>query len=274
MSSADSDTLLNTDKAQQSTAKLMTSEEVGSPSVKTWTLNNLAQEEIKKEEKVRSGVIEQLRKEVEPQVLQQTSLIKKNAYEEAYKKGNDEGFKQGLQAGKLEGKKQALKDAGEALKPQVKSLQELSEFMCHPYQKISEEVFSNLVKMVIKISEKIIRVEIAKDSDWVFEVLKKAVAKLPSESKPTEIYLNSEDLSVVEAHLDPLKKNWTLFSDDRLSRGTCRVIQDSSSLTDDWELKLETIMADIQLTSQSILVDEEGASTKQSEEPELTQKSD
>ena len=266
--------LSNSDNAEQSTAKLMTSDEISTPSLQKWTLSNLADEEVRKEQAVRSEVIEQLRKEVEPQVLQQTSLIKKNAYEEAYNKGHDEGFKQGLQAGKLEGKKQALKQAEDALKPQVKSLQNLSEFMCQPYQKISEDVFANLVEMVIKISKKIIKTEITYDSDWIIQVLEEAVAKLPSESKPTELYLNSEDLSVIEAHYDPLNKNWQLFSDDKLQKGTCRVVQEATSLIDDWQVKLEAIMEEIQLTSQTILADEENSTSNQPKEDGLTSTAD
>ncbi len=240
------------EELEQQSCQVLPKDSILTPSIKTWHLSNLKQNEVDKAEKVRSDVLDKLRKEVEPQVEKQASIIKKNAYEEAYRKGSDEGFKQGLQSGKLEGKKQALKEAEEALLPKVKSLQEITEFMATPYQEISEEVFLNLVKMVTEISSKIIKKEISEDSAWILAVIKESVAKLPSETSSIEIYLNPEDLEIVKEYAEN-KTNWILSQDNSLNRGCCRVKQDSSSLVNDWQKKIEILMEQTKAVTQEIV---------------------
>lgn len=249
---------------EQQTAKLLSSGDVSQPSIKPWQLSNLKQEEINQEEKYRSNFIEQLKKEVEPQVQEQTSLIKKNAYEDAYKKGNEEGFKQGLQAGKLEGQKQAEKEAEETLLVQVKSLQELVNFMSIPYQKISEEVFLNLVAIVTEISARIVKKEIAEDPKWILQVLQDALTKLPSETSQTEIYLTPIDLEIIKKYSSsssPIKKNWQLIADQSIVTGSCKIKQNSSTLVDDWQEKLQEIMEQTKVISKSIMLDSDKVSS-------------
>ena len=246
--------------------KLLSTEETLNPSIKPWKMSSFKQEKIKKEKKIRSDVIEKLRKEVEPEIKEQTSLIKKNAYDEAFKKGSEEGFKQGLQSGKLEGKKLAEEEASKILQPQVKSLQDLSEFMVQPYQKITEEVFVNLVAITTEIASKIIKKEITESPEWILQVLEEAVAKLPSERVETEIFLNPDDLEVVKKHASSTKNTWKLVPDASLTYGTCKVIQNSSSLVDDWQDKLAELINQSYVTSKSVLVDEDSPSSSYSDQ--------
>ncbi len=235
---------------------VVSAEDIPEPNIQKWHLGNLAQVELKKEEKVRSDVIDQIRKEVAPRLIEQTSLIKKNAFEEARTKGYEDGFKQGVKAGRLEGKSQSAKEAEEALAPQVKSLQDLSEFMCIPYEEISEDVFQNLSNIVIEIAGRLVRHNIEQDDEWVISVIKDAVAKLPNDSDPIEIYLNPMDLALIERFAEKHKNSWNLVVDESLSIGCCCVKQNSSLLIDNWQAKLKDLLEGALSASQNILAED------------------
>lgn len=234
-------------------ARVVPAENVPEPNVKKWQPDNLSQLEEKKEDKVRSDVMAQIRKEVAPQLIEQTSLIKKNAFEEAHKKGYEDGFKQGVKAGKLEGKSQANKEATAALEPQVKSLQDLAEFMCTPYQEISEEVFKNLAHIVIKMADKLVRNNIEQDEEWILEILKVAVAKFPNETETIKISLHPSDMELIKKYATDNSKNWQLIADPSLELGCCSIKQNSSTLTENWQKDLDKMMKDALGLSQNIV---------------------
>ena len=238
-------------------SQLLSADEVSNPSIKPWKLDSLEKKQEEKQEKILSSVIQSLKKEAAPEVQKQTKLIKKTAYDEAYKKGYEAGFKKGLNLGKVEGKEQALHKEEKILQPKVDSLQELVEFMLQPYQAVSEEVFLNLIEIVVEISSKLIKDEIAENSDWILKVLNEAVVKLPFGSKPIKIYLNSEDFAVVEQYSASNNNVWELFVDDKLAKGTCRIKQESSTLVDDWQQKLNEVMGNLKKKSKELLSDEQ-----------------
>lgn len=223
-------------------ARVISSDEFKEPDIKTWQYANLEKQAQQKEEKIREDVLERLRKEVEPQVREQATLIKRQAFEEAQKKGYDEGFQQGVKAGRLEGKSQAQKEAEELLAPQVKSLQELAEFMCGPYQRISEEVFAQLASLSIEIAQKVVEKDLSKDKTWVLEAVKQSVERLPNEVEPIEVHLNPADKEVVETYATDTHTNWVLVADDRVLQGSCKVKQNASTLINDWREKLDAIV--------------------------------
>ncbi|MDX1795872.1 MAG: FliH/SctL family protein [Hydrogenovibrio sp.] len=223
-------------------ATLLTADSVPEPTIKAWKFSNLEQDEVRKEEKIRSDVLDQIRKEVAPQIREQTSLIKKQAFEEAQKKGYDEGFQQGIKAGKLEGKSQAAKEAEEVLAPQVKSLQELAEFMCTPYQQVSEQVFSQLTQIAIELARKIVEKNIEKDKKWVLEAVKKSVERLPNEVDAIEVHVHPTDKDVIEKYANKNAAKWILIADENVGSGTCIVKQNASTLVNDWREQLSELI--------------------------------
>lgn len=223
-------------------ATVISSDEFREPDIKAWQYVNLEKQAHQKQQKIRDDMLEKLRKEVEPQVREQATLIKRQAFEEAQKKGYDEGFQQGAKAGRLEGKNQAQKEAEEHLAPQVKSLQELTEFMVAPYQRISEQVFVQLASLSIEIAQKIVEKELEQNKEWVLDAVKKSVERLPNEVEPIEIYLNPSDKEIVESYATDTRTNWTLVADERVLPGSCKVKQNASTLANDWREQLVTIV--------------------------------
>lgn len=139
------------------------------------------------------------------------------------------------------------------MQPKVASLQNLIESMHNPYQQISEEMFLNLVNMVTEISSQVIKQEINDNSEWITSVLKNALVKLPSETENIVVSLNPIDMQVIEQYADKNKKKWQLIADETLTIGTCKIKQNSSSLVDDWKIRLVDIMEQTQQASKNII---------------------
>lgn len=249
--SSDVDTENNTDEIPKQ-AVLMSSDQVNDTQVTRWQFENLEQKEVQKHQKIRQEVIDQLRKEVAPEVEEQATLIKRQAFEEAQQKGYDEGFKQGVQSGKLEGKHQAEKDASEILQPQVKALQDMAEFMATPYQQISEEVFEQLAQVSLKIAEKIVEKEMSQHHDWVLKAVNKAIERLPKTTETIEINVNPDDLMTLETYGSEHNKAWKLVADESIVSGACRVNLHSSTVVNDWKEQLEYLIEDTFAVAQNL----------------------
>ncbi|WP_024851357.1 FliH/SctL family protein [Hydrogenovibrio kuenenii] len=247
-------------------ATVISSDEFREPDIKAWQYVNLEKQAHQKEQKIRDDVIETLRKEVEPQIREQTTLIKRQAFEEAQKKGYDEGFQQGVKAGRLEGKSSAQKEADERLAPQVKSLQELAEFMVTPYQRISEQVFVQLASLSIEIAQKVVEKELDLHKTWVLEAVKKSVERLPNEVEPIEVHLNPLDKEVVDAYATEKRTNWVLVADDRILPGSCKVKQNASTLVNDWREQLTTIVEQTYAVAEKLSEPSSGDNADKSQE--------
>lgn len=233
-------------------ATLVSSEEVTAGEVKRWQFENLEQAELQQSQKIRQEVFEQLRKEVEPEVQEQATLIKRQAFEESQKKGYDEGFKQGVQAGKLEGRHQAEKDAEVILKPQVRALQDLAEFMLTPYQEMSEEVFKQLSLISIAIAEKIVEKELAHHQDWIIDVVHKAVERLPDGNETLEITVNPADKELLDAYVSEHERPWKLIADEQIQTGSCKIKQNASTVVNDWREQLDFLLEESYAVAESL----------------------
>ncbi|BBN59891.1 FliH/SctL family protein [Hydrogenovibrio marinus] len=251
-------------------ATVISSDAFNAPEVKAWKFANLEEQAKQEHQKIRDDVLEKLRKEVEPQVREQSILIKRQAYEEAQKKGYEEGFQQGVKAGRLEGKSQAQKEAEERLTPQVKSLQELAEFMVAPYQRITEQVFAQLAALSIEIAKKVVEKEIVQHQDWVLEAVKKSVNRLPNEIEPIEVHLNPEDKQIVETYAEDSRTNWVLIADENISIGSCKVKQNASTLVNDWREQLETLLEETYSIAEKLSEPEETTASAEDANQEQT----
>lgn len=229
-------------EADQPQATVVSAETLTVSDVKPWKFENFDQKEVEASQAVRQEVIERLRKEVEPELQEQATIIKRQAFEEAQQQGFDEGFKQGVQAGKLEGRSQAEKDAETILKPQVQALRELSEFMVTPYQALSEQVLKQLTHISLAVAEKLVKVEVDRQKDWVLKAVEKAVETLPRSSSPLEIRVNADDKALLEKYTNEHEKSWILQVDESLERGSCKVHQGSSTVVNDWREQLKQLI--------------------------------
>lgn len=225
-------------------ASLMRADEVAEPEIKAFQYMDLEQEEVQKEQKVRADVKEQIRREMEPELVRKATLLKKEVYETSQKEGYETGYQEGLEKGRKEAYEAAEKEAEAVLSSQVKSVQKLLESMSQPYQDISQNIFESLCHLSIDLASRIVPVEIERHQEWIIDAVQEAVQKLPDDSDPIDVFLHSSDLEVVERYLQTTQNNWRLVADDVLEEGTCRIKQNSSTIMNDWKSRLDELLGD------------------------------
>lgn len=215
------------------------------PKIRTWQFQDLKQAEDHKEQKVRSEVIAQIRKEAEPELKRQTTLLKKEAYENAHQEGYDAGFQKGLALGQKEAFEKAAQEAKNQLEPLVKRMESLMGFMQNPYRELENSVFESFSHLAIEIAEKFIEKEIIQDREWALNSVKKAIEVLPDDPVTLEIEMHPDDVELIESYQSEFSQNWHVVSSPSMALGSCRVKQNFSIVDNVWQTQLSDYLSGI-----------------------------
>ncbi|SFC17569.1 Flagellar biosynthesis/type III secretory pathway protein FliH [Marinospirillum celere] len=137
--------------------------------------------------------------------------------------GYQEGEAQGQQAGLEAGYQQGLEQAQHEIDQQLARLQSLIQQLQGPINALDQDVEAGLLSLVDLISRALLRREISIDRDFLGEVLREAVAALPSGHERLRIFINPEDLPLVEAIRHELLEDYRLVTDPKITPGGVRV---------------------------------------------------
>lgn len=250
-------------------ANLISGDEVSAPEVKPWKYQDLAQKKAEEKKVVDEDLKEEIRQEMQPEILKQAELLKAEAYEMAHAEGYEAGFKQGSEDGKSQAYEAAEAEAKQLLSEQVKSLQSLIESMSEPYQLISESVFESLARLALEMAAKVVDVEVQLHHDWVLKAIHEAIAKLPDDSEHLDIQVNSEDFAVVEKYQQSEQKKWRITADSDLPKGTCRVKHKSSVVINNWQLRLKTFLEETDTLVSKLAVEPDSLASPNKTSPQL-----
>lgn len=233
-------------------AKVMRSSDVAS-SVKEWKLKNFAEPEAKPSiESLSAEVLQKMQTAMQPQLQQQTELLKKEAYDEAFNKGYEEGLSKGLEEGKIQGEADAKSQVLKKLEPKLADFDEILNSLTKPYQLLEQKLYGEMVELALHIAKTVISKEIASYPDWALQAIEQAVAQLPDKESGVQVFLNPEDLAFIQISKPTLSDKWTLNENPHLSQGSCLVKQDHSSVLNDWKTRFDEISQQILDESQML----------------------
>jgi len=162
-------------------------------------------------------------------------VIKKRAYKDGYMKG----FKKGVAEGNTAG----LQQAGDTLR----TLENVLETLSAPLQQLDEQVEQQFVRLVMIITNQIIRRELKIDPGEVVGVVREALQALPVASRNVRVFLCPEDISFVSSVLNVSESEtaWKIVDDPSLTRGDCRIESENSSIDATVERRLITIILEM-----------------------------
>ncbi|MGP9830854.1 flagellar assembly protein FliH [Marinobacter sp. NSM] len=148
-------------------------------------------------------------------------------YREGFEKGRAEGHQQGLQAGEAEGREQGQQQAEEATRKEVESrvdrLEHLLGELVLPIQRHEEELESVLVNLTTVLARAVVYRELSLDSSQIRQVVRKALAALPSTADNLRIHIHPDDLEPVREVAGRLEVSPSIIEDDTLMPGGCKV---------------------------------------------------
>ncbi len=235
--------------------------------------HEILDEELEAEETVAKPQVtveelEQIRKDAfEEGKTQGYEEGKKQGYDDGYNEGNTKGHQEGLDQGRQEGYQEGLAQGNEdgflqghnegvesgqkVVLEQVERFRYLADALANPLRQVDKDVTDEIAYIISRLVKVITKKEIAKNADFLVKSIEKAISILPNAKKGATIYLNPDDLSVVQAALGSeymQQQHYQLVEDPALEVGDVKVSNEESLI--DWRIddRIDALLNDF-LTS-------------------------
>lgn len=212
--------------------------------------------------------LEQIRKDAfEEGKTQGYEEGKKQGYDDGYNEGNTKGHQEGLEQGRQEGYQEGLAQGNEdgflqghnegvesgqkVVLEQVERFRYLADALANPLRQVDKDVTDEIAYIISRLVKVITKKEIVKNADFLVKSIEKAISILPNAKKGATIYLNPDDLSVVQAALGSeymQQQHYQLVEDPALEVGDVKVSNEESLI--DWRIddRIDALLNDF-LTS-------------------------
>ncbi len=156
--------------------------------------------------------------------------------EQAYQ----DGFSQGLADAESQSK--------QVLMEQCQRLQMAMAALREPQAVIDQSVEDELLQMTVCLAKQLLRREITLSPEYLKEMIEKSIKRLPILNNTVQIYLNPEDLAVLNelCQGSDADENWQLYEDETLSQGGFRIHSGDSTIDDSVETRLAGLLSQIE----------------------------
>ncbi|MFZ6799861.1 flagellar assembly protein FliH [Undibacterium sp. Di24W] len=142
---------------------------------------------------------------------------KNEAYADAYKEAYAIGYQEGQEAGKIEMQKQTILVTSQ--------LGDLKNAFEEQLLNAQNTIGHDLIKLALELASAMTKYRFEQFPEAIADIVKEAIATLPSIQQPAQIFLNPEDLQMVKDQMgDSLERDaWRLLPDHLMTRGGCRI---------------------------------------------------
>lgn len=157
--------------------------------------------------------------------------IADDAEKEGRERGYQTGFEQGRAEGYEAGEQRGWEEMRQKLAAEQQRFQHLVQALRDPLAEQDDALEKLLLDTVCALSQSLVKRELLTDSSHVLDEVRTAVAALPANANNLRIYLNPDDLALVETYAEEQGLDWQFYGDEKLLPGGCR-IQTTESLVD------------------------------------------
>lgn len=147
--------------------------------------------------------------------------------EAAEKEGREQGYRAGFEQGRAEGyevgEQKGREAMGQKLTAEQQRFAHMVQSLREPLAEQEDALEQWLLETVCVLSRSLVQRELLTDSSQILEQVRAAVAALPAGADHITLYLNPDDLALVEAYAEEHQLNWSFRPDEQLLPGGCRV---------------------------------------------------
>lgn len=172
----------------------------------------------------------------------QLQLLEQEAKEEGFKQGRAEGYEKGYAEGELRARESVEQHAKSTLAAQQSTLSQLVVSIIDPLAEQRDALQKALTRLVAAIAERVCYRELLSDSSSILTVVSESIDALPIGESNIKIFLNPDDLTIIQSLPDFVQDNWPLAADPQLQIGDCRVESDHSLVDFTRSSRLQTIL--------------------------------
>lgn len=149
--------------------------------------------------------------------------IFEQAEKEGFEQGRKAGYEKGMAEGYEAGQEQGVIEKRQELVAEQQRFQHLIQALLEPLAEQEEDLEQMLLDTVCRLTESLVERELLTDSSHILALVREAVAALPVGAKNVRLYLNPDDLALVETYAEEQQLDWQFFGDESLLPGGARV---------------------------------------------------
>lgn len=177
-----------------------------------------------------------------PITAEMLQAITREAEEEGFEQGRITGDEKGRAEGYAAGKQQALEEMRQKLTEQAERLAMVANTLIHPLAVENNALEFLLLQTIKKLSTSVVRRELQTDSSHILQLVKESLSALPTGSDHITLYLNPDDLALVENYAESIQAQWKFVGDEQLLPGGCRIETKQSLVDFSVEARLQDIL--------------------------------
>ncbi|MGF2685006.1 flagellar assembly protein FliH [Marinobacter sp. DUT-3] len=148
-------------------------------------------------------------------------------YQAGFNEGREQGHKDGYDAGFAEGREQGAEQGLEETRKEMDShidrLEHLLGELLIPIRRHEDELETALVNLTTILARTVVYRELSIDSSQIRQVVRQAMASLPSTTDNVRILVNPEDAEWVRQVAERFEATNSVVEDDSILRGGCKV---------------------------------------------------
>lgn len=185
--------------------------------------------------------------DLKPLTAEDLENIRREAMEDGAREGREKGYKEGFEMGRTEGHKAGHREGHEAgekagreegraateteVQDGLQRLQTLMAEMLDPFERQTENLEAALLNLTLSVTRAVLHRELQLDSSQIRQVVKEAIAALPSADEAVRIHVNPTDVEWVREVAARLESGSRVIEDETVLAGGCRV-ENRNSLVD------------------------------------------
>jgi len=144
-------------------------------------------------------------------------------YDEGVEKGRQEGFEAGFAEGREQGTEQGLVETRKEVDVKLDRLEHLLGELLIPIQRHENEIETALVNLTTVLARAIVFRELSLDSSHIAEVVRCAMASLPSTTENVRVHVHPDDCQWVSEVAGKFEAATSIVEDASILRGGCKL---------------------------------------------------
>ncbi|MFT7490956.1 MAG: flagellar assembly protein FliH [Pseudohongiellaceae bacterium] len=191
-------------------------------------------------------VVETADESVQPITADRLRTITDAAEKEGHEVGYGKGVERGYEDGEKKGYNAGLEKAHAKVTERCERIDRIIEALLMPLESERKKLEILMVDMICQLTEAVVMREISSDSSQVVKLVDDALKAIPSGSDKFSLYLNKQDIALVESHLgeQQMDKKFNYYADDKLLPGGCRLETKNSTVSNTVDQRLKKVIDD------------------------------
>ncbi len=148
-------------------------------------------------------------------------------YQAGLKEGREQGHREGLESGQQEGRDTGRHEALEATRAEVEAaigrLETVMAELLEPISRHQEETEAALVNLTTLLARAVIFRELSLDSSHIPNIVRQAIASLPSTRENVKVRVHPDDADYVRQAAGRFEAETAVVEDEAILKGGCKV---------------------------------------------------